>query len=124
MGMLHNNQERHDCTIAVGESVSSSIRIDGIGPRGLAVLVPSTWTAANIGFEVSVDDATFIPVWNQGQPVKITDIPVNRAILHTAPAEVWPMGTFPYMRLVSLDVSDNSAEVQAGARTLTVCMAG
>lgn len=119
---LQNNTDaafRAETTIAIGAAVSSGLKLTGY--RGLAVQTPATWTAANIGFEVSEDGSTFVPLYDEdGARVVISGVVTNAAALYIAPAEVWAAGVYPYVRLASLDTADGSAENQAAARTLKV----
>lgn len=110
-----------DVVIANGEADSASIDMSDQPPRGIAVLVPGAWTAADIGFEVSSDDSTWYPLQNDtGGLVKITGITTDAAGYYVAPAGTWAIGGWQYMRLNSLDTGDETAENQGAARTMTV----
>lgn len=120
--IIKNNSDaafRATATIASGAAVSNALKLTGY--RGLAVQTPATWTAANIGFEVSEDGTTFIPLYDEdGARVVISSVATGAAQLYCAPAEAWACGVYPYVRLASLDTADGSAENQAAARTLKV----
>jgi hypothetical protein len=91
------------------------------GFRGLSVETPSDWTPADIGFEVSRDNATWIEVTDKaGARVKITGITTNKAKLYDAPPEVWECSPYPYVRIVSLNTSGGANLNQGAARTLYV----
>lgn len=120
--IIKNNSDaafRATVTIASGAAVSSSLKLTGY--RGLAVQTPAVWTAANIGLEVSEDDSTFVPLYDEdGARVVISSVATGAAGLYLMPAEAWACGVYPYVRLASLDTADGSAENQAAARTLKV----
>lgn len=119
---LKNNTDaayRAETTIASGAAASGGLKLTGY--RGLAVQTPAAWTAANIGFEVSEDDSTYVPLYDEdGARVVISGVATGAAAVYIAPAEVWAAGVYPYVRLASLDTADGSAENQAAARTLKV----
>jgi hypothetical protein len=127
--MLHNDQvveNDNTCTFAAGQSISSAINLASIGPRGLGLVVPAVWTAANIGFDISLDGETWGPCNDKtGSRFVVSGIATAQFAYYETPAGLWGIGTLPYMRLVSLSTSDNSTPVnQAAARSLVVCMAG
>ncbi len=108
-------------TIASAAAVSSSIDTREHGPRGLAVELPGAWTAANIAFEVSADDDTWIPVRDEtGTRVAITGLQTAEAGAYIAPAEMWIVGSYAYLRLVSVNTSTGANLNQAAERTLKV----
>jgi len=120
--IIKNNSDaafRATATIASGAAVSNALAMTGY--RGLAVQTPAVWTAANIGFEVSEDGTTFVPLYDEeGARVVISSVATGAARLYCAPAQAWACGVYPYVRLASLDTADGSAENQAAARTLKV----
>ncbi|NDJ59937.1 MAG: hypothetical protein GYB67_02365, partial [Chloroflexi bacterium] len=101
---------RADCTIAAGAAVSTALDISAIGPRGLAVAVPAVWTAADIGFEVSVGTAPWLPLYDEaGDRGVLTGSATTAARLSAAPAAVWALGVYPRLRLVSLNTTTGAA---------------
>lgn len=105
-------------TIANGAAVSGSVAI--AGARGVAVQVPSAWTAADIGFDVSEDGSTWLPVKRLATYIRITNVPTGAAQLLPAPAELWAAGAYAFIRLVSLTVGLETTVNQGAARTLKV----
>jgi len=143
MSRPSNNSDpvmRQACTIANGASKSSKINISSIGPRGLGVVLPcvtSSWTAADITFEVSAtgnesNDGDWIPLEDaSGNPIRITGITTTPPrtgvtnLLYVAPAGAWAVGAYPWLRLVSIAAGTGQAAVnQGGNRDLTVVMLG
>lgn len=115
---------RKDVTIASGAAVSGSIEFGyAAAPRGLAVQVPGTWTAANIGVDFSTDGSTWLPLLDEeGNYVVITGVPTSTACVQTFPADGWVAMAYPYMRLHSRDTADDTDENQGGARSLSVIL--
>lgn len=121
MGQSTDAYARKAVTIASGAAVSESIALTGINLLGVGVLVPNAWTAANIGFEVSEDGTTWIPVYDkEGARITITGIATAAVGLYIAPSEAWVMGAFPHMRCVSLNTSTGANINQGAARSLKV----
>lgn len=118
-----NSDQRESTVIKNNMSVSEvGIDIRQIRPRGLCIDVPAGWTAADIGFSVSetADGATKKALYKDGERVKITSVVEG---LNIAPAEVWAVGTYPFLFLESLDSSTGNAKNQAGGdKTLVVAM--
>lgn len=111
-------------TIPSGQSKSGEIPTSERGPRGIAVLIPSAWTAADIGIEVSNDKLNWFPLEDsEGTRIKLTSVPTSAAArpVRAFPAGAWVVGTFTYMRLTSISTSNEDTEVnQAAARTFFV----
>jgi hypothetical protein len=106
-------------TIENGAAVSDGVQLAKLSLIGVAVLVPSAWTGADIGFEVSVDGSVWVPLYDDtGARVKISGVATNASRVYIAPAEVWAAGAFPYLRLVSLNTSTGANINQGGARSL------
>lgn len=129
MPMLHNDQfveADNTCTFTAGESTSSTINLASIGPRGFGLVLPSAWTAANIGFDISVDGTNWGPCNDDtGSRMVVSGITTNHLAYYATPPKLWGIGTLPYMRLVSLNTSDNLTPVnQLASRSIVVCMAG
>lgn len=110
---------RQPTIIAINQTNSAAIGITKLTPRGLSVVVPDSWTAADIYFESSVDGESG---WQRlkdefGSVVKITGIDTTDGDNYVAPPQCWALGAWPYLRLVS-------SATQTAARTLTVCILG
>jgi hypothetical protein len=114
---------RVPATIAQNAAVSNSIDLRELElrPRGLDVVVPPAWTAANIGVEFSDDGETWYAQRTfEGNLAVITGILTDAAAVYEAPVEWWGVGTWSFMRLTSRDTSDGSAENQTAARSLQI----
>jgi hypothetical protein len=113
-------------TIASGAAVSGDLYgtngdAGRLGFRGLAVSVPSAWTSADIGLEVSTDGTNWLPVQKaDGTRVIISGIATSAAALYIFPPEVWAAGAFPYVRIASLNTSSGANVNQGGDRALTI----
>ena len=118
-------------TIANGAAVSGDIyggsdgRIRANGFRLMSILVPSAWTAADIGFEVSADGSTWVKVYDEeGARIKITNVATAAAGVYAVPAKLGLVGMWPYLRLVSLNTSTGADANQGAARSLVVAIGG
>jgi len=120
MGQSTDAFARTTVTITSGQSVSELVNLEAKQLLGIGVVVPATWTAADIGFEVSSDGgSTWIPVYNaEGERVLITGIDISAQRLYIAPAEAWVIGAFKHVRLVSLNTSTGAAVNQGAGRSL------
>ena len=113
------------CTIQVtipnGSNVSDPIVLKHLHPRGMDVLIPDEWTAADIGFENSPDGTNwYLREDAAGEPILVTGIETSAAKIRQCPADMWGGGAWIYLRLVSLDTGDASAENQGADRVLEV----
>lgn len=119
---------RVDVIIANGAATSENIfkgdgEITARGFRGLVVVTPAAWTAADIGFEASSDGSAWLPLMdNAGARVRITGVATSAARAYVAPSTAWGAGAFPFVRLVSLNTGTGANENQGAARTLTVVL--
>lgn len=115
MGEINNVLQ--DVTIGAGTALSSAIDLGPlVGDAGL-VLVPSTWTAAAMGFKVSATQTgTFVPLRDEsGSVVQISGIQAAAAAWYKLPdalrgaqwVKLWSQNA-------GVDVN------QAAARTLVV----
>lgn len=119
MGQSTDAFARMSATILSGQAVSDALELQKLSLIGLAVLIPSAWTAADIGFEVSEDNSTWVQLYDDaGARVKITGINTGASRLYIAPAEAWAIGAFPYMRFVSLNTGTGANENQVAQRAL------
>lgn len=121
--LLVNHSTRATVAIASGAAVSETVTLTTTRPRGLAVLVPSAWTAADIGFEISTDNSAWVPLYGDtGLRIKITTIATAASQLYIAPTEVWAACAFPYLRLASLNTGTGANANQGAARSLIVVL--
>lgn len=121
---------RIDFKIPVNASESDPISINDIGPRGLAVVFPVgasvTWNAADITFEVAeTRNGPWTPLRDaEDQALRITNITTAAPrvgitqVQRTAPAGVWSVGAWPWIRIASIAVGGNAAVVQTAERNL------
>ena len=110
--------------IANNASLSAAIDAAGLQFQSVSVEVPSAWTAADIGFQVSRDNSTFVPLFYDDAGtrtrVKLTQIKTDGAGVYVAPAEAWALSVYPYFKLESLNTSTEAAVNQGAERTLVV----
>lgn len=117
-------------TIANGAAVSgdmyaSSPDARARGFRFLMLDLPSAWTAADIGFEYSLDGTTWKPCYDKtGTRIKITGVATAEARGQVAPAEITAYGMTLHLRLASLNTSTGANVNQGGARSVVVCIGG
>lgn len=111
----------HKLTIANGEALSAAF--DFRGWSGGMVIVPSAWTAANIGFQVCDEEAgTFaIARDDDGAPLNISSILTNGSRAYELPPELFGAH---YVKLWSKSATDaTETGVNQGAdRALTVML--
>ena len=107
-------------TIALNASQSDAFDVDGA--RNIEVVVPDQWTTADIGLLVSDEKAgTYIPLYtSNGVRVKVTGVKTAAAAAYQFPESAWQIQGWPWAKLESLDVADESAEAQTAARSLQV----
>lgn len=99
-------------TIASGEALSAILNTANIAVG--AILLPATWTAANLTVQGSIDGTNFFNVYDQfGGEVTITAS--ASAIAQMGMADLW---TIQYLRFRS--GTAGTPVNQAGARILTV----
>lgn len=102
-------------SIASGQAVSSGAPCSAA--RGLMVEIPAAWDAADIGFDLTIDGTTWMPLRNEiGQRVRIRGIVVSN--LFVAGAELWALQAVAQVRLVSLNTASDANANQSAARTL------
>lgn len=114
---------QRDGTIANGAALTGAFDLQSTKARGFAVVVPGTWTAADIAFQVSEDDSTYYKVYDKtGARVKITGIATSEAAVYVAPAEAWAVGVWRYLKLESINTGTGAAENQGAERALTITL--
>jgi hypothetical protein len=118
--IIERNPISKDATIAASAAISAAI--DNSGISGGAVLVPGTWTAANIGFKVcNTKGGTFVPLRDQaGSLVQITNVQTGEADAYTLPDELFGCLWFKVWSCTSAGVDTN----QAAERACTVMAKG
>lgn len=103
--------------IPSGSNLSTEFFTEGM--RGLAVLVPSAWTSAEIAFAFLYGPVTQLLKDDTGTLVTISGINTSASFLYIAPSAVWALGAAPKCRLVSVNAS-GAAVNQAANRELKV----
>ena len=85
----------------------------------LVIKVPSAWTAADIGFLACEEqDGTFVDVEDSsGARIKVTGITTDASKWYDVPETV---AKHVWLKIESLDTSDETAENQGAERTLVV----
>lgn len=111
-------QDRFTATIASGASVSSLITIPN-RCMPVAIVIPGTWTAANLAVETTHDNGTSYGDLRDEYGAKV--VVVVTAATDTIQLDVSKWFWLKTFRLVS--ETSGSAVNQAGARTLTVLCA-
>lgn len=110
----------HTSTVNIAASGNTSTEYVQIErDAGLSVQVPSAWTAADIGFLGSDSETgTYVDICDSsGSRVKITGIATSEAKWYDVPEAV---AKHLYIKLQSIDTSDETDEAQAAARALVV----
>jgi hypothetical protein len=104
--------------IANGAALSNAIRTNGC--RGLAVIVPEEWTAANIGF-YGVYGEIEVPLCDpEGELIVISGIQTADSRCYIAPASIWSLGAFDRFKIASLNTSTGALLNQGGKRELKI----
>ena len=104
--------------VEIASSGNLSEVIDGSFFAGSAVIMPSAWTAASIGFKVcDTRDGTFVPYYDEDGTLVQMDSPAVDTC-QEVPAKLFPVHFF---KLWSQDGSGSNT-AQAAARTLRVML--
>lgn len=125
-------ERRVNLTIANGAHVSSVLELGALRPRGLAVLVPHTWTAADLVIALSANNSAWhlledrngslirLSGINTATPLtSVTGVTISGAV-YTLSADAWSAGAFPFMRFISVTAGGTTAVNQGADRTITV----
>lgn len=76
-------------TIASGESLSDSVVLGGL--RLCGIIMPSSWTDANLTFQVSIDNVTYQDFYDQdGNEVTIATVEDGAYYLDPIVFATWP----------------------------------
>lgn len=117
---FQRKQDSSDATIADAGSLSTAIPLFGAWPVG--VMVPTSWTAADITFAVSYDNgATYVPLYSQSAEVKIAS-----AIIATAEARYFALDPTLFHGATHVKIRsgiNGTVVAQSGAITLTLIRA-
>jgi len=111
-------------TIANTASLSNAIDLTKTdGQTVVGIVIPAAWTAAGIAFKVSVDGATYVPLYDGRTPSAPVEYGFASGDVPTAEARAFALDPsvfagFNYLKIVS---GTNAAPVNQGAaRTLYV----
>lgn len=106
--------------IASGASLSDAIDLGG--RQIVSILMPATWTAADITFQVSLDGVTYYTKKSGGAEYKVSDLLGTNPVALDA-VDI-PYGDFTGFRYLKIRSGTAGSPVnQGGARTLTVGLA-
>lgn len=113
---ITRGSSKRDLTIASGAAITDAISMER--HAGGSVLMPSAWTAANVGFKISdAESGTYYPLYDaEGSIVEIASPAASKA--YAIPAEVFGAA---YVKLWSQDGSGNDTN-QAAARTVGIIL--
>jgi hypothetical protein len=112
--------EAFSLPIADGEAITRSADMSIFS--GGYVHIPTSWTAANLGFQVSDDDSTFIILRDEaGAPVQISGIKTDGARAYALPAEVFGCKHVKLWSKSSTAATETDTN-QSGAITLTLVL--
>lgn len=113
--------EIQNVTIGAGAAISSAFSLNPLAGDAGLIGVPSTWTAAAIGFKIcDTQDGTFSPLRDEvGTIVQITGVQAAAAGWYKIPDAV--RGA-PWVKLWSQ--TGGADTNQAAARALVVCAKG
>jgi hypothetical protein len=107
--------ERNPISKAATIAVALSAAINSGGASGGLVLVPGTWTAANMGFKVcDTFGGTYVPLRDQvGALVQITNIQTGEADAYPLPDQLFGALFFKLWSCSAGGVDSNQAEARA-----------
>lgn len=121
--MLRNLQKQGSVIIADGAAISGALEI----PVGFAlgiIEVPTSWTAADLGFQLSTDGGTtFVDLYagsgTTTSRFRLTGIPTGGASLQLVPG-IFEIGLGMQVKLTSINTASNADANQTGAITLGI----
>lgn len=102
-------------TIAAGASASADIFSQGHALVG--IFMPAAWTAANIGYEVSFDNKTWVTAYDNAQNLEQSKVQASSFISIPLGDAIFA----PFLRLKSVDAT-NAAVNQVAAATLILVL--
>ncbi len=101
-----------DFTIANAASLSAAVDLSGAGV--LRILMPASWTAANVTFQVSQDNSTFYDLYDRSGNEVVVTAAASRAII-MVPSD---FAGFRYLKIRS--GTSGTPVAQGGSRTVTL----
>lgn len=120
MGIDRNSQSR-SVVIASGAALSEVFNFSAFA-NGI-IVVPTAWTAANIGFKVcDTDSGTFVPLKDdEGAIIEITNVITNASYGYAIPDKVFGA---KFVKLWSKNTASEADVNQSSARSLGVVVKG
>lgn len=115
------NWQEVEVTIASGAAVSGAFNVNG---QIIAIITPSTWTAADIGIDGWITGTTYAPVYRQSATqtsalFRLTNIATSAAGIYGVPSGEALAG-LKKAKLTSINTASAAAANQSGDRTLRV----
>lgn len=114
-------------TVTIAINTATSTAFECQKERVVGVLVPSAWTAADITFDASFTDGTFVKVVNRaGAAYKLTGVATAASEFQLVSGDANQADIIisaPRLRLVSTNTGSEADVNQDAARTLTVVLA-
>ena len=110
-------------SLTIAENAAISGAYDFRRYIGGHVVVPGTWTAANIGFKVcdTVDGTFNIALDKTGAPIQISNVNTGRAGWYSIPTDLFPTGFVKLWSKNSTAATETDIN-QAGARAMKVML--
>lgn len=108
-----------DVVIANGGNTSAAVDLEGYRIAGIRM--PASWTAAAIAFSESPDDASYLPVYDDGGGVAAAEIriPVTSSVSHRLADQL--LLPYRFIKLRSVAAADGAAVNQTGGdKTITL----
>jgi hypothetical protein len=103
------------CLIKSGANVADAITTQGHAVVG--IMMPAAWTAANLGYEVSLDNVTYYTCYDAGGNFQKTVVEASAFIAIPLSQSIFS----PYLRIKSVDDS-NVAVTQGADRTVLLVL--
>jgi hypothetical protein len=101
-----------DVTIANGGSAAPPELTEGYALVGIEM--PAAWTAAALGFEVSIDGATFYTAYDNAGNLLQATVAASRHIVFPLDSAIYG----PFLKVKSVGAGTDVAANQGAARTL------
>lgn len=118
--MRPNTRSSFTAVIANGASLSGAVDIVGLTLVG--VLIPSSWTTADLTFQVSVDGSTYVDVYNDSGVEYLVQVGAASTYIVLNKSGY---ADFAGMRYLKVRSGTSGTPVnQGGARTLTLICKG
>jgi hypothetical protein len=115
---------RLTATMPSASTTASGVFLGKIGPRGIAVQVPSGWLSGGIGIQVSTDGAAWMNVNDEyNSAVQVSGLSnLATATVVAFPGAAWMVGAYPYARFVSYSAGTQGLSAQPSATPLAMVL--